>query len=141
MRTGDGDRVELVVMIGPPDFGGFHFQYQRVAGELDCGQRDFVLVIEVRNRLHVRIAVTSTNGIDCMAMSARTSCGVPTVLSQMVASVVAPGPMKSAWPAKSASSSAAGPTRCVHEVFTSPRPAALVFFSINCCASMTIIGR
>jgi len=37
------------------------------------------------------LRVTSTKGIDCMAISARTSCGVPTVFSQMVASVVAPG--------------------------------------------------
>ena len=34
------------------------------------------------------LRVTSTNGIDCMAISARTSCGVPAVLSQIVASVV-----------------------------------------------------
>ena len=45
------------------------------------------------------------------------------------------GDVKTTWTQR------AGPARWVQVVLTSPRPAALAFFSISCCASMTIIGK
>ena len=55
VRAGNGDRIELVVVVEAPDFGGLYFQRDGVTGELDRRQRDLVLVGEVGDRFHVRI--------------------------------------------------------------------------------------
>ena len=61
--------------------------------------------------------------------------------SQIVASVGAPGPMKSAWPASSGVQSRGRAGALRPTVLTSPRPALWPLFLDQVLASMMIIGR
>ena len=87
------------------------------------------------------LLVISRNGVDCTALSDSTSCAVPTVLSHIVASEVAPAAPKSTCADRIASAMAPVPPSVVHSGLSPGRPARPACFSTRRSCSITMMGR